>query len=290
MSCVDELVGLTGHLFIYATTLFEIIQDTRTSPIKQLVKLLEISRAGTGSAIVFAGQAVQQGPLEKLYFHILTQTVKDKRGNIRPEYVPRIHDILEVVIFAREPLTPQALSDLLDMDREELDTYLTLLRSVLIVPRDNSPEGVVRPLHQSFPDFVRQQGGLVDPKLAMHSTIADKHLAERCLCQLNKHLRYDICHIKDASLSNREVRDLKMRLNKNVSAALCYSCRYWLTHWMEHIRGADFHAQIPPSLTMFCEKHILHWIEVLSLMEDMNAVQRVMVELVAVVNVRFSHS
>jgi hypothetical protein len=287
---LDELVEHTGDLFIYATTLFEIIQDTRTSPIKELIDLLEISRAGSGSAIVFAGQAIRHGPLEKLYFHILAEAVKDKRGNIRAAYAVRLHDILEVVIFAREPVTPQCLSDLLDMDRGELEAYLTLLRSVLAVPHTSSPEGVVRPLHQSFPDFVRQQGALVHPQLTMYLTVADKKLAERCLGPLNNLLRFDICHIKDASLFNREVSTLKTRLNEHISAALRYSCRCWPSHLLEHIRAAGSQAEVPLGLAEFCEEHLLHWIEVLSLMGNMNVVQRVMPDLILVMNVRSSHS
>jgi hypothetical protein len=288
MVALDELVELTGNLFIYATTLLENIQDTRTSPIKELVKLLEISRAGSGSAIAFAGQPVHHSPLEKLYFHILAEAVKDKRGNMRAEYLKCTHDILEVVIFAREPLTPQALADLLDMDRDELQAYLTLLRSVLVVPDANNPEGVVRPFHQSFPDFIRHQGGLVHPQLSMRSTIAGKHITEWCLGQLNKHLRFDICNIKDASLFNDKVPELQSRLNAHVSAALRYSCRYWPSHLLEYLRGAGLQFQVPVGLDFFCKKHLLHWIEVLSLTGDMNTVQLLMPELISAVKVCMS--
>jgi hypothetical protein len=290
MVALDELVELTGYLFIYATTLFDVIQDTKASPIKELVKLLEISRAGSGSTIAFADPSVHQGPLEKLYIHILTEAVKDKHGNIRPGYALRVHDILEVVIFAREPITPQGLSDLLDMDKDELDAYLMLLRSVLVVPDVNSLDGVVRPLHQSFPDFVRQQGNLVHSQLTMHLTVAHNHVAEKCLCQLNKHLHFDICHLKDASLFNREVLDLPTRLSRHVSAALRYSCRYWLSHLLEHTQAAGLQAHVPLGLDVFCEQHLLHWIELLSLVGDMITVQRMMPELISLINVRFSHS
>jgi hypothetical protein len=286
MVSLDELVEITGHLFIYATTLLEIIQDTRTSPIKELVKLLEESRAGTGSAIAFGGQAVNHGPLEKLYLLVLTESVKDKRGNVRPEYALRMHDILEVIIFARELLTPQALSDLLKMNEEELRAYLIPLRSVLVVPDVDDPDGVVHPLHQSFPDFVRQQSGLVHPKLILQLTVGEKRIAERGLCQLNRHLRFDICDIKDASLFNSQVSDLPTRLNRHVSAALRYSCRYWLSHLLEYTRAASLRAQVPDGLDRFCGEHLLHWVEVLSLTGAMNAVQRVMPELISVMNVR----
>jgi hypothetical protein len=149
---------------------------------------------------------------------------------------------------------------------------------------------VIRPFHQSFPDFVRQQGGLVHPELTIHPTVAEKYVVERCVCQLNKQLRFDICDIQDASLFNCEVLDLPTRLNERVSAALRYSCRYWPSHLLEHIREAGFQAQMPLGLDVFCAQHLLHWIEVLSLTGDINAMHRLMAGLISTMNVRFSYS
>jgi hypothetical protein len=286
MVSLDLLVELTGHLFIYATTILKIIRNTRTSPIKKLRDLLEISQSGTGSAIAFVGPD-NHGPLENLYIHVVGEAVKDDDGNMSIEYVHSLHDILEIVIFAREPLTPRVLSDLIDMDINELMAHLDFLRSVLMIPEATSPDEVVRPLHQSFPDFVRQQGGLVHPQLTMHLNVANKHVAEFCLLQLNQHLHLDMCNIEDASLFNCEVLDLKTRLNELVSGALRYSCLYWVTHWLEHIRVAGTQSLVPKDLDKFCGEHLLHWIEVLSLTGDLYAVQRVMPGLIFAMNVRF---
>jgi hypothetical protein len=284
-----RLVELTGSLFIYATTILEIIQDTRISPIAKLRELLEISGSGSGPSTTFDG-SIGYSPLEKLYSQIIAQAVKDNRGNMSAQYALRLRNILEVVIFALEPLTAYALSDLLDMNRDELRAYLAPLCSVLMVPDASNPDGVIRPFHQSFPDFVRQQGGLVHPELTIHPTVAEQYVVERCVCQLNKHLRFDICDIQDASLFNCEVLDLPTRLNQRISAALRYSCRYWPSHLLEHIRVAGFQAQMPLGLDAFCAQHLLHWIEVLSLTGDMNAMHRVMPGLISIMNVRFSYS
>jgi hypothetical protein len=290
MVAVEEWVKLTGDLFIYATTIMKIISNARANPIKKLRDLLDISRSGNGSAMAFV-DSENRSPLEKLYIHILSEAVQDDDGIMRAEDAQHLHDILEVVIYAQEPITPQALSDLLGMDLYDLYAYLSPLHSVLVVPDAASIDEVIRPLHQSFPDFVRQQGGIVHSKLTTNAAVAHKNIAEHCFSQLNKLLRVDICNIKDASLFNREVLDLPTRLKKHISASLCYSCRYWPTHCVEHLRAAGSQAQEPVGLAAFCEAHLLHWIEVLSLTEDMNAVQRVMPELIsALTNVRFSCS
>jgi hypothetical protein len=94
--------------------------------------------------------------------------------------------------------------------------------------------------------------------------------------------------LKDASVYNNEVADLLTRVNEHISAAIRYSCRYWISHWLEHFRAADYPTHLPLGLDVFCEQHLLHWIEVLSLVGDMNAVQRVMPELMSIIKVRFS--
>jgi hypothetical protein len=284
---IEQLVELTGHLFIYATTILKIISDTRTSPIKKLRDLLDISRPGSGSALAFVGSD-NPGPLEKLYIHILGEAVKNDDGIMINEYAHHLHDILEVVIYAQTPITRQALADLLCMDLNDLDAYLAPLHSVLVVPNANIADEVVRPLHQSFPDFVRRQSGIVHSKLVMDAARAHKNLAEHCLSQLNKLLHHNMCHLTDVSLFNHEVADLQTRVNKHISAALRYSCRYWITHWLEHLQAAGSEAQVPVGLDVLCEQHLLHWIEVLSLTKDLNGVQRVMPELTSIVNVRFS--
>jgi hypothetical protein len=285
MVSIEQLVKLTGYLFVYAATILKIIRNTRTSPIKKLRNLLEISGARSEHAIVFVGPA-NQGPLERLYTHILSEALKDDDGNFNDEYLPHVCNILEAVIFAQAPLTRQALSDLLDMDIDDLDAYLSPLRSVLVVPDTTSADGVVRPLHQSFPDFVREQGGFVHPKLTIDATVAELHLTERCMVQLNKLLHFNMCGLHNPSLFNDEVSDLEIRLRQYLTVALRYSCRFWFTHWLAHIRAAGSQAQLPHGLDDFCAEHLLHWIEVLSLTKSLSAVQGGTTELMVDVLVR----
>jgi hypothetical protein len=239
----------------------------------------------SGSTIAFAGLD-NPGTLEKSYAHTLREALKDDGGDISDESALHVHDILELVIFAREALTLQVISDLLDMDRNELQVYLSTLCSVLVLPDDASPDGVVRPSHQSFADFVLQQAHLVHPKLAFDSATAEKNIAERCIHQLNKLLHMNICRIQDPSPFNVEVPDLETLLMHHVSAALRYSCRFWVSHCMEHIRVAGREAQLPHGLDQFCAEHLLHWIEVLSLTGNLHDVQRTMPDLIAAVMVR----
>jgi hypothetical protein len=280
---LNLLVQLTGPLFIYATTVLRIIQNTRGSPIIKLNELLEKSRSGGGFAIVFS-ESSKRSNLEELYFYILKEAVKDDDGE-SADYAHQLHDILEVLIFARDALTPKALSDLLRINVGELHRYLVTLSSVLFVPDEADADGVIRPLHQSFFDFVLQQGRCIHPKLAIDSTIAAAHITELCLWQCNELLHLDMCDIRDPSLFNHEVPDLVARLDQLVSKALRYACKFWIFHWLEHIRAADSGYNLLVGLDVFCAQHLFHWIEVLSLIEGLDVVGRVMHELLRVMNV-----
>jgi hypothetical protein len=122
--------------------------------------------------------------------------------------------------------------------------------------------------------------------MIIHVTVSEKHLAERCMSQLIKLLHMNMCHLHSPSLFNDEILDLKTLLRRHVTAALLYSCRFWITHWLEHICAAGAWAQVPDGLNDFCDEHLLHWIEVLSLTKSLPAVQRAMQDLMLEIEVR----
>jgi hypothetical protein len=279
---LDRLVELTGHLFIYATTILKMIQNVKHSRIEELTNLV-----GEANPSPEAGK---RSLLNDLYFRILSQAVSDHDGTVNTKSVLRLRDILEVVIFARHPLTRCALSQLLDMTMPELDCYLSTLVSVLVVPDTTSAEGVVRPLHQAFPDFVCLQGGRVHPNLAIKPAVANAHLTEHCLARLNKELHMDMYDIRDPSLFNNEVQDLKDQLRVHAHSALRYSCNFWTVHCIDYIRSSDSQDEAPLGLLEFSNNHLLHWIELLSLLDGLNDTMRVMPALLGALEVTLAMS
>jgi hypothetical protein len=282
---LDHLVDLTGLLFIYASTVLKVIQNTKHDPIGKLTEFLATVSTGTSLTEVH-GHSL----LDDLYLRIVTQAISDDDGTVNPKYVHRLRAILEVIIFARRPLTPYAISQLLNIDAHELNGYLATLVSVLVIPDASSSDGVVRPLHQSFPDFVCQYSGRVHQDLAINAAIANAHLTERCLARLNKELHFDMCDIRDPSLFNHEVEDMEDRLRKLVSLALRYSCEFWAVHYLECILSTDPRCQVPSGLVEFCHNHLLHWMEVLSLIDGLNVIPRVISKLLMVFQVTLAIS
>jgi hypothetical protein len=272
---LQQLVERSNTLFIYARTAVEYISDPYGHPDRRLMALIQ-AKPGQSSG--------QFGRLDDLYTRILC----DAQGSHKqPNDVLRT--ILVTLILLQQELPAKDLAVMAGIDEDTCGEYLRRISAILNYQHNtNDP---IRLMHLSFPDFLSNAGRCSE---VSHYVLnpAEDHLrkAERCMEIMNEHLRYNICDFSDPSLFHIEVPGFKARVGVHVSAVLRYSCRFWITHWLRHIEAAGSQPQVPLGLDVFCGQHLLHWIEVLSLTEDMNAVQRVMPELIAAIKVRFSCS
>jgi hypothetical protein len=96
-------------------------------------------------------------------------------------------------------------------------------------------------------------------------------------------LREDICDIRDSSLFNIEVTNLDHQLANHVSPQLCYACRFWHIH--VELAGTVSDA-VTSHLQEFCMKHLLHWIELLSLLKELSVVLPSVTSFLAYLHVR----
>jgi hypothetical protein len=86
---------------------------------------------------------------------------------------------------------------------------------------------------------------------------------------MNECLRKDICEIRDPSLFNTEVTDLDQRLDFYVPPQLRYACRFCHVHF--ELAGT-VSVGVASHLMDFCKKHLLHWLELLSLLGELPVV------------------
>jgi hypothetical protein len=261
-------------LFIYARTVVEYVSHPVGRPDRRLAALIQAKPGQSGQ---------QYGRLDELYSYIL----KEANGLSSPSDSVDcdLRSVLVALVLAQQPLTADGLAVMAGVDQDACHECLRRISALLDYQHDSDEP--VRLMHLSSSDF------LSDPRRcsALPGYVVDVasdhlHIVERYLELMNMSLRYDICRIQNPSLLNTEVVDLEGRLIKHVSESLQYACRFWVTHWLEHIRIAGVQAQIPTGLEAFCAQHLLHWIEVLSLTGSLYAVQRTMLDLMSVMKVR----
>jgi hypothetical protein len=260
----EQFVALQDRadtLFIYARTALEYISSPSANPRRQIELLLSAdSQKGARKFDVLDG----------LYKHVVGEVLEHSRSDPR-----EIRDVLASLVLLRENMPVAALADLNRMDEDDCETIVRSLASVVLFDhRSNKP---VRPMHLSFSDFLLDRDRSADA-YAVDVSAHHLRLAERCLRIMNERMRKDICEIGDPSLFNTEVTDLDQRLNCYVPPQLRYACRFWHVHF--ELAGT-VSAGVASHLEEFCKKHLLHWLELLSLLGELPMVLSGMTSLLA---------
>jgi hypothetical protein len=160
--------------------------------------------------------------------------------------------------------------------------------SALLLGTSDEP---VRIFHPSFPDFIVSPRRCDDPRFLVSLEEHHLELALSCLALLKRHLRYNMANLEDPDVANSRVEDLDGRLSRSIyqggdyiqpslPQALFYAAQYWTTHIVSS--PATHSEELLDALSRFCNQHLFHWLELLSLIgslaystqTDLNAVIR----------------
>jgi hypothetical protein len=245
----SKLIELSGLLFIHAATAVRFMSHPKQSPRERLDQLIRHPTESGASPYI---------QLDGLYRQILDDAVRDSENN-EALLRQRLQAVLAVIVLAQTPVNINAFATISNVSPDGVSVVVASLSSVLA----DSSNGV-RVFHPSFPDFACDASRIKDPRLCVVPTVEHGLIALRCLEIMNKNLHYDICNIQDITITNKDVRDLDMMLHENVSDALRYAACFWCNHLAAS--GAPG-MLLMNALVEFCQKHLFHWVEVLSLVD-----------------------
>jgi hypothetical protein len=248
----QKLVDRAGNLFIYVRTIVMYVSSQVEDPVDRLADVLRADVEGASE---------QFADLDALYTQILACAL-DGVGRTATAHL-QLRDVLATLVLIQESLPVTALSALAGVEERQCKKILQYISSVLLY--DHVSHEPVRLMHPSFPDFLVSGSRCTDTRYFVNGAKHHSVLALQCLQIMTMDLRRDICDIRDPSLSNVKVPNLNQRLDSNVSAQLRYACKYWHVH----VQSAGcFHPDLITVLDAFCTKHLLHWLELLSLMGE----------------------
>ena len=242
---ISAILDRSETLFIYAATIIRYIS--------QGGPLYKSRLSAMANRTV---SKLQTSVIDGLYGHILDQACESKEES---EVAP-MRQLVSMIVFLRNPLAIQPISSLAEFDAR---LYLSALTSVIHVPTHE--ENAVTPFHASFHDYVtdctRCSRKCDPPFSALVASEGHEMLALKCLKEMNRSLKYNICEVpKELTVSRMETTNSPDNKRK-ISEALKYLCLYWASHFSD--------AQLPGDdlidvLDTFLHKHLLHWIECLS--------------------------
>jgi hypothetical protein len=241
------LVHRAGQLFIYAATVCEYIEGGRS-----VVTRLNAATSISGSTLNGKTET-----LDNLYSHIVTAAYAEA------DVEEKVHlkNALQVVVTARNPMSIDAISTLLQTDCKTMHAAFQPLHAVLNIPSDNDYDSPISTFHASFPDFMtnweRSGGNYLD--------LSQSHqwMVLQCL-SLIRPLRENICGIS-GRLSNAKIGSYKIQAN--ISYGLAYACIYWPFHASQiRLVEGNIPVDIYPVLQQFFDNNVLQWMECMSLL------------------------
>jgi hypothetical protein len=260
---IRSLVDKAVPLFIFAATACRFISERQLgSPEKQLRRFLEYQAEGTTSQLGFTYRSVLA--------HLFSSNCsKSSESRIILEF----RRVVGTIINLFDPLSTSALSRLLDIDQDIIDSKLDLLHSVLDVPP--SPDAPIRMLHLSFRDY------LLSPETKEHKFWIDekasaRNLAKDCL-RVMETLQPDICHLKMPGTPRSTLKP--EFINACIPPEVQYACLYWVNHQVV----ARFGPKDATRILTFLKQHLLHWVEAMSLLGRAFQITKLMRELLSVI-------
>ena len=241
MEAIEYFTKHSAGLFIYADTLIKFVDEGQ--PEEQLKSILS--------------GPLRHGSITQLYRQILDVSFKNPSAMVLEGF----RKVTGIIILAKIPLGRQDILHLLDMKPVALDHICHGLRSVL------GTGDPLRFIHQSFVDFLMDSEGCHSSFL-FSTAIQSRTLLLGSLRAMKSELKFNICKMETSHVIHDEIPDLKERVDQNISMHLQYACRFWT----DHIHKCDFDEQIASDVEDFMANKFLYWLEVMSLVREVNRV------------------
>jgi hypothetical protein len=234
---------------------------------------LESTIAGHQDLIQQLCRSSSPTQLDALYTHVLSTCCEGDQENAGK--------VLGTVVLLDANVTPSLLAALLQLPQHEVTAHVQALIDAQLLKPDGPSDSItdttnLRICHDSLRGFV------VDPlrcqvKHYIVNTAEDhEKLSNHCLSLLNNHLRHDICDIRNHGLANADVPNLSARIVRSVPEAVRYACLSWPIHL---IASGSVSRTVSVALLQFCTHHLLHWLEVLSLLGELSRTAKYLPEI-----------
>jgi hypothetical protein len=250
----EQVIGLlvqnANGLFIWAATAYRFVREGKQYAPRRLNTIL----AGSSTSVTTLDKH-----LNKIYDTVLSQSIPPEFTNEeKEELYGMLRHILGCTVVLLSPLSVKSLRRLLDVTKQEIDQTLDNLHAILDIPK-----GPTRPLrlhHPSFRDFLLNKDRCGDPNFLVDEKEAHRTLAKDCIQLMLTSLKQDIC---DVGAPGTLVADMQSsRVEQYLPPEVQYACLYWV----QHIQKSETRLHDDEQVHLFLQKHLLHWLEALSLM------------------------
>ncbi|KAJ6028153.1 hypothetical protein N7540_003729 [Penicillium herquei] len=237
------LAQRTGRLFIYAATVCRFLEGS--FPEERLDTLLSTESTDDSPT----------ADLDEIYSMVLRQKITESAE--KTTLIALFQKIVGTLILLNETLSPLSLSMLLDIPLRKVRILLDMLRSILVVPDDDTAP--VSLFHLSFHDFLLDETRCSNLNIHIEEQKSHENIFNYCLNVMDRHLTRDICQLRRPGTLHKDIE--RSVIDTHIPHAVQYSCIFWV----EHLMTSKSELSNDKRIYQFLTTHLLHWIEVLSL-------------------------
>lgn len=232
---IKKLVDSASGLFIWASTAVQFLD--RYHPREQMDKILRPeSQDGLGLS------------LDELYRTALESTGQWENDS----FVLDFRSMIGVVLVAAHPLSAEAIDQLVYREQSHNNRPCADVIAHLGCVLQQRP--TVRLLHPSFAEFLSTKSRCVREYWCFDRNTLHHPISIRCIDRLSSALKANMCNL----LLSPEPADEELREDVK------YACMYWV----EHIcRVTDADSMFLQRVDVFLLRHILHWLEAMSILK-----------------------
>jgi len=248
---IDVLCKKAAGLFIYASTVLKFVAFRHGSPTERLALIVSLPQSTAHEG---------KSGIDLLYTQVLDQAFCDVDLDETVLY-SRFRSVVGAVLLVFNPLQMEALSTLIKTPH--ISTTLHSLHSLLLVP-DNRTHPI-QVFHKSFPDFLMDKGRCKDERFFINPSSHHHDILLSCFGVMEDRLKRNICGLDDYIILS-EVQDISVLQKEHIGDALEYSCCFWAKHLAEVPSDDHDVVGICEAIDKFFTRHLLFWIEVLTIM------------------------
>jgi hypothetical protein len=249
---IKQLSSRAAGLFIWADTVVKFVEQG--IPNKRLNSILQ-------------GQ-FQDGEenLDRLYRQVMNLSFEKATDDEIEIYKL----VVGVVVLAKIPIRRRDLRYFMGNEEEDASINFILLKLSSVISTGTADE-FIHVSHLSFTEFI------CDPhrcgeRFAIHQGTHNRIMALACLQVMRTGLRFNICQLETSHFRNVQVPDLTSRIKRFIPTHLSYSCRFWV----DHLQTITIDVTAVITVKDFLHNHLLHWLEILSLIKEVNIASQVL--------------
>ena len=213
--------------------------------------------------VIYSNSGEGTNAIDGLYHHIISAAFQ----GLREAEKNYLSSVLGSIVIARNPLRSSDLEQLLGV-RDALST-ISQLSPILFIKE----AGHVQICHQSVTDF------LLDPKRSKAFWVdSQKHslcLARSCLKFMSAKLKFNFFGLRTSHILNQDIPELMDHISNVKCTALDHASYFWAIY-LQNCPDEILQAEIMVEMEKFFMNHLLHWLEIMSLMGAVNHAARLL--------------